>query len=158
MQTATHAQEVIEPELMIECTCVLEELRLPTIPWRTSQWLVEADACRGAVQLWELALLGDAEEHFHFHAEGIANLCALTRAVLAELLTLTRKIGIADVPDKPSTANAILEPPTIFKHGVAIQGGVIQLSFAFLAKRRHLDAGCVAQELRRSGLSLAMLF
>jgi len=134
MQATTQAQEVVDPELLIEGSLKVEELRLPTVTRCTGQRLVEAHACWGAVQLWELALLGDAKEHLVLHAEGVPNFSHFAGAVLAKLLTFTSKEWIADVPDNPSAANAILEPPTIRKHAVAVQV-VVNHGFALLAKR-----------------------
>jgi len=133
MQATTQAQEVVDPELLIEGSFELEELRLPTIPRCTGQRFIEAYACWGAIQLWELALLGDAKEHLILHAEGVPNFGHFASAVLAKLLALASKEWIADVPHNPSAANAILEPPTIRKHTVAVQV-VVDNGFAILAE------------------------
>jgi len=134
MDAATKAQNVVDPELLFPCAFELEKLGLPAAySISAGQWLIEANACWGALQLGELTLLSDAEEDFEFHAERIPHLCQLASAVLAKLFALASTEGIANVPNNPSTANAVLEPPAISEKRIAVQV-FVDLRFSILAK------------------------
>jgi hypothetical protein len=134
MDAATKAKDVVDPELLIPCSCEVEEDRLPTrnsvCP---SQRLVETDARWGAFQFGELTLIGDAEEDSELRAEWIRHLCQLAGAMLAKLLPLTSTVRIPNVTNDPSTTDAVLEPPTIIEKRIAVQV-FVDLGFPSLAE------------------------
>jgi hypothetical protein len=151
MDAATKAKDVVDPELLIPCSCEVEEDRLPTrnsvCP---SQRLVETNARWGAFQFGELTLIGDAEEDSELRAERIRDLCQLASAVLAKLLPLTSTVRIPNVTNDPSTTDAVLEPPTIIEKRIAVQV-FVDLRFSCLAKL--FGCRCHLQTLLRKGSS-----
>jgi hypothetical protein len=122
MDAATKAKDVVDPKLLIPCSCEVEEDRLPAAHCICpSQRLVETDARWGAFQFGELTLIGDAEEDSELRAEWIRDLCALASAMLAKLLPLASAVRIPNVTNDPSTTDAVLEPPTIIEKRIAVQ-------------------------------------
>ena len=68
------ASILVQPELILECGCEIEEGWLPALSAAASKLLVAANAGGGAIDLWEGALLCAADVHRQARAERVAHL------------------------------------------------------------------------------------
>lgn len=115
--------EVVEPEAALVETkdfisakdWYFESVRV------TRNLFVKADTLGRSFKWWELALVGKAADCFISIAERIADVYALASLVNAQMAFLRCKHWVPNVAECGSLAEAVLKPPSVREHFVAIQ-------------------------------------